>query len=36
MAWPQLPQLALPPPPPAYQLPWPAPEFIDLVNDDNQ
>ncbi|KAK1633005.1 hypothetical protein QYE76_007320 [Lolium multiflorum] len=29
-AWPQLPQPALPPPPSAYQLPWPTLEFIDL------
>jgi hypothetical protein len=31
-----LPQAALPPPPPAYQLPWLTPEFIDLDSDDEQ
>jgi hypothetical protein len=36
MAWPQLPQPALPPPPPVYQLPCPTPEFIELVSDDDQ
>jgi hypothetical protein len=35
-AWPQLPQAPIPPPPSAYQLPWRMPEFIDLVNDDEQ
>jgi hypothetical protein len=34
--WPPSPQTALPPPPPAYQLPWRMPEIIDLVSDDEQ
>jgi hypothetical protein len=35
MVWPQLPQPALPPPPLAYQFPWPTPEFIEHVSDDD-
>jgi hypothetical protein len=31
-----LPQLALPPISPMYQLPWTMPEFVDLVTDDEQ
>jgi hypothetical protein len=31
-----LPQSALSPPLPVYQLPWLTPEFIDLITDDEQ
>jgi hypothetical protein len=34
--WQQSQQHALPPPLPAYQLPWRMPEFIDLASDDEQ